>query len=680
MYLVLFTLIFATCQGEIIPNIISSDNGNVIESDLQNGLGASIVSYKNKMIIGAPYGTANGVQGAGSVYIYENNSTTKVPNWYRIGNLTSNDPYLYESFGWKLDFYNNTIIVRPFQRKEIVYVFKYNLTKKEWYQHATLSAPTNSDVYYFGYDDIGLSKLENRIFVSARNPYSVFVFDLIISYDNHSESFDDSQSKWIQTAHLTAENANATYFGSPLAIGNNGNLIFVGGSKSDGYADGGIVFVYEYNINNNSEWIETDILSPSPDNHRSDDIFGYSISMDWQNKVAIIGSTSYVADQNVSKGYIFGYNAISRQWIETSILQTPKNSDESGNVYYDITVDIMNDYAVIGANSPYANFGRSSTGEAHVFKYNLTRNNWQRVALLKPNDGYWVNFADCISIGITDSIDNYTYVSIGSGGLVHTKSAWIFNLDAIDNNEYPLAMEIDYNYNTNLEMILLDNYNSTIGTGSNSADNVIYQVDECSTSDETWWNLGGFNIWSGIYDGCYQITFSDCDDSLKNDRTDDHGSYTIMSNGIIVGYGGYYSESETHTICVNNHNHVSYCITPAFCRNNSHLWEYSSSETEIAMTSYKSMENCVLTGSGDSDSHLGVECSGDHSCNNNLFANNGSIDISCVGLYSCIDSTFESVGNVDIECIGLYSCWNIKIHNMVDDYITIRNTQLSISM
>ena len=121
-----------------------------------------------------------------------------------------------------------------------------------------------------------------------------------------------------------------------------------------------------------------------------------------------------------------------------------------------------------------------------------------------------------------DITTDYTYVVIGGDGLSHTKSEWKLNLDAIGNNEYLFAVTIDYNCNTNLEMILSDNYNGAT-----------------DTDDDTWWNLiiSGFSIWSRINDGCYRVTFSDCDDSFMNYRAHDHEFYVI-----IVGHHGYYGE------------------------------------------------------------------------------------------------------------------------------------------
>ena len=214
--------------------------------------------------------------------------------------------------------------------------------------------------------------------------------------------------------------------------------------------------------------------------------------------------------------------------LKVSTNKTP-NSDKSGNAYYDITVEI-NVYAVIDAS-----FDPSSTGEAHVFKYNLATDNWDKIAHLKPNNGYsgslsllfglldilsdvpvaiycyissnyfWASLM-LLSIDITSSIHDYTYVVIGGSDLSHTKSEWKFNSDEISNNEYLLAVEIDYNCNgnTNLEMILSDNYNGGIDTDT----------------------------------GCYRVTFSDCDDSLTTYRTHDHEFYAI-----IVGHHGYYTES-----------------------------------------------------------------------------------------------------------------------------------------
>lgn len=114
--------------------------------------------------------------------------------------------------------------------------------------------------------------------------------------------------------------------------------------------------------------------------------------------------------------------------------------------------------------------------------------------------------------------------------------------------------------------------------------------------------------------GCFEITFSDCDDSITNDRTDNHGYYDIKVNDTIIAYGGYYATSESHIVCTNNNNQVGYCIAPQFCQNNDNLGgEWISGSTNVEFSSYQSVINSFIDGI---ETGIDVEflCTGDQSC------------------------------------------------------------------
>ena len=109
--------------------------------------------------------------------------------------------------------------------------------------------------------------------------------------------------------------------------------------------------------------------------------------------------------------------------------------------------------------------------------------------------------------------------------------------------------------------------------------------------------------------------------------------YEIIVNGEVVGFGGYYDNSESRTICTDDDNIVSRCIFPEYCINNNKLWAYD--EHYVTMTSYKSMINSSIidtdssnTNSGGNDTsssnsnsndYLGISCGGDHACVNSSF-------------------------------------------------------------
>ena len=162
----------------------------------------------------------------------------------------------------------------------------------------------------------------------------------------------------------------------------------------------------------------------------------------------------------------------------------------------------------------------------------------------------------------------------------------------LDNNKY-LAINIDYRYDTSLEIS---------GMGRNNRD-MTYTLNEC-----------GFTMWDG-FSGCFTITFRDCNFDVEKDRTDYHGNYQIVIDGNNAGYGGHYSTTVTDKVCTDDINLVTFCITPNYCVNNSKLWAFN--EMNVKMSSYKSMSYSRLNGT--TRGQLVVTCSGDYSCNNDIF-------------------------------------------------------------
>ena len=115
----------------------------------------------------------------------------------------------------------------------------------------------------------------------------------------------------------------------------------------------------------------------------------------------------------------------------------------------------------------------------------------------------------------------------------------------------------------------------------------LYSIDECE-SNALIYDTTRF---VGLTD-CAQFIFSDCDNSVTNDRTDNHGEYEIIVNGNTAAFGGYYANSETNIICVNNSYHVSFCKIPQFCDNRTLF--LSSGEDIVSLTSYQSVVNSEL--------------------------------------------------------------------------------------
>ena len=132
--------------------------------------------------------------------------------------------------------------------------------------------------------------------------------------------------------------------------------------------------------------------------------------------------------------------------------------------------------------------------------------------------------------------------------------------------------------------------------------------------------------WSAwVNNSCFEIRLFDTNDEEIKDEY--HGKYKIWVDGVIAAYGGYYSRFETQTICVDNDDddnvkHISYCITPEYCKNMNIFVaslrsdSSTSSETDYVVKSYRSLTNCNLAKEND----ISVRCSGMYNLTLNTYS------------------------------------------------------------
>ena len=622
------------------------------------GHGASVVIHQDNMIlVGAPLDDTNGYK-SGSVFVYKssmnNSNHTNSLKWTQISKLYPHDPDEDDYFGSSMDIDENTVIIGASKKTTIhgdaagsAYIFNYDISKKVWNETAKL-VPREGDTYeYFGR---AVAILNDKAFISTdedveysnvgvtiENAGSVYVFKY--NRDNNS---------WIESGKLISRYyQHVGSFGSCLSI--NKNFLIVGdylsdrlinsSSSGDVFNSGGVAYVFEYNIDNDS-WIETALLEHDDVNNY--DRFGQSVAISSQSNLTIIGSGE--------EAYIFEYDNEYKKWNQLAKLTTD-SADE--NILFGSTVSISQDgdIVIIGANDD-----DDDCGSAYIFnRINKTIDNWVEVGKLVSGDGaaQYLGY----SIAMNDN-NNLTVI----GGVI-TGPAYVFDLneigtiDALSNTPY-LTINIDYESDTEISISGIDDDNNDL----------VYTINECDIDDTDWRLSGGMNnlnVWAGFI-GCFEITFSDCDsDSVNNGyQVYSHGIYEIILNEIdaAAAYGGYYIDSETQTICTNDFNQVSLCITPGYCVNNNNLWAFSDSEDDISMQSYQSMTNSKLEGRSDSTtSYLGIDCGGDHSCNNDTVIQNDetiAIEMRCSGYYACVESTFVS-SDVSITCSGIESCRNI---------------------
>ena len=233
----------------------------------------------------------------------------------------------------------------------------------------------------------------------------------------------------------------------------------------------------------------------------------------------------------------------SRKWIQTTRLNST-NVDGWDAAWR--RVGISGNIAIVGVPRDGGDDDIQFAGSAFVFERNPIDGTWNEISKLIGNSStVWGYFGNLVGI----SGDIIVACDGGSGIHGNSEIAYVYNVSEFESSR-SLTLTVDYNYYTTI---------SIAGMNSSTSVNNI-NLDGCDDI---------FNEYTMIMtdmDGCYWITLTDCDDSLFEDRTNNHGLYTISVGNDIAAFGGYYQESETNPICMGNErNLISFCIIPIVC-------------------------------------------------------------------------------------------------------------------
>ena len=580
---------------------------DVSPADLSTSFIDAVAVYDNFIIIGSeetPY-----TSYPGNAYILEYSEADT--QWTQKTQLLANDRYNNDRFGKSVDIYENFAIVG---RSGAAYIFCYNETSDDWFEMVTLTPTYDTSISYFG-QSVALT--HNMAIVGSLSGVA-FIFEYIdiigINNNINSSNYNTINSAWIQTATLVASDSSSNNFGGLVAI--NQRFAVVGGKDLDA------VYVFGYNSNgNDTVWDEMAKLTS--DEQSGYDGFGDSFGISKNNNRSrdgdgdldcIIVGARYADSNGDESGYayIFEYNKINKSWIEVERLVA---SDAVGYELFGSDVSITNDTAVVSTlgNVPERTYASS----IYVFKRNIsyiynTDNNGTEIATAVRSQ--WVE----VSKLITGYIALYSYyfysysVAIYDKWVVMGTYASAYMYDTTSNGGYTnsgnlaLELEIDYDFETNFVL-----------TGSDGSNYI--NIDSCARPRYNYYtnyfDINTISNWQWYnFDGCYTIELSDCDDSVINGKTERHGSYTIIIDGDIAGYGGYYTESETHTVCTDK-SHFSFCIVPKFCAGR--YFSYASIDivdpSDIELTSHKSVTHSVFY-YPSSYYPFNIYCGGDHGC------------------------------------------------------------------
>ena len=301
------------------------------------------------------------------------------------------------------------------------------------------------------------------------------------------------------------------------------------------------------------------------------------------------------------------------------------------------------------------------------------------------NNGQFITWNEKQSFSNSDGI---FYLYFCASLFLQTNFDNNFDNGSNSNSNSNSSIYSEYYFNPTNNLTIVINYDTQIEITNISNGAFLYY----NTIDNSYYQESGSGIGKvelSIADGCYDITFLDDNSDNEISQIDDDyltltidtddsisvtkfGEYTVYMNGDIVAVGGYYDESETHTICTDS-NHVSYCIIPEHCINNKEylfVTEYETNSLDVVTAnapSYHSLFKVQFPGNDtyyyvNSESPVNVECFGSNSCENSLFY--ATIQ-RCYSTFSCANSTnFENL----VMCAGSLSCAGMSMGTSLQTY------------
>ncbi|MCA9998293.1 MAG: PKD domain-containing protein, partial [Anaerolineales bacterium] len=292
--------------------------------------------------------------------------TTPPPTEFK---LTPADGMAGDSFGNAVALSGETAVIGAAWKDQngantgVAYVFRQN--GSSWLEQAKLIPGDGAENDYFGWDvDI------NGDVIVVGAPF--FSSSTANTRPGAAYIFRKQQGIWVQeTKLLASDGSNNNHFGTDVAI--SGNRVLVGSYQDDAQGiDAGAAYVFYWN---GYGWVEEAKLVAS--DAQATDFFGSSVSLD--NDTALIGANGD-DDKGDWAGAAYVFQRSGSGWVEKAKL---KANDGQANDYFGLSVALVNDLALIGANGEDAQ--GSNAGAAYLFRGSGA--NWTQEAKLVANNG-----------------------------------------------------------------------------------------------------------------------------------------------------------------------------------------------------------------------------------------------------------------------------------------------------
>ncbi len=313
-------------------------------------------------IIGAVQNDVNGVEDAGSAYVFWFNGF----EWTQLFTLTASDATTDHYFGYSVAIEGDIAVVgatgddHAGQDSGSAYVFRFD--GANWVEESKLTA--SDATIGMGFGRVSISG--DTILVTAAwdnhvdpdDPYCSSGSAYIFRYDG---------SKWIEETKLTASDAKChTVFGISGDI--DGSTVIIGAYVDDEAGpNAGAAYIFEFN---DAEWVELQKLIPS--GAQISHLFGTSVAI--RDDLMVIGAPGD-DDVATNSGAAYVYRLVGSKWIEKTKLTAFDGSSED---LFGLSVAI--DGEIICASAVTHTNGAPNSGSAYIFFRN--EEEWEMIAKL----------------------------------------------------------------------------------------------------------------------------------------------------------------------------------------------------------------------------------------------------------------------------------------------------------
>lgn len=294
------------------------------------GGGLAINTQNNILFIGASSEDPNGVNGAGSVYIFTGSGS----NWAQAIKITGNDAAPGDSFGSNIALNSAgniafigalNVNLGPISDAGAVYIFTGS--GNNWAQAAKITGSNPINNGNFG-NSISVNSAGNIAFIGAYRESP-----LTINQAGAVYVFTGNGNSWGQAARIIANDAAASdLFGNSISLNSAGNIALIGSqyNSPNGINDGGAAYLFTGNTNN---WVQIAKITGSPENIIS--YFGRSVSLNSNGNIGFVGASLEDPNGINDGGAVHIFDIVNERLLYTGVTGRISGFSEEGILPYD---------------------------------------------------------------------------------------------------------------------------------------------------------------------------------------------------------------------------------------------------------------------------------------------------------------------------------------------------------